>query len=163
MTIAIGDRIPNTRFQVMKEKGPRFMTTNELLKGKKVVIFGLPGAFTPTCSAAHMPGFVVKADEILAAGADAIVCHSVNDAYVMTAWQKDQNAEKIIMLADGSGDFSRNIGAEIDRREAGMGFRVARYVMIVDDCVVKLMNREEPGQFEVSDAETVLQALSSAV
>lgn len=161
MTISVGERIPNTRFQIMKEKGPRYMTTNELLKGKKVVIFGLPGAFTPTCNAAHLPGFVARLDELFAVGVDVVACHSVNDVHVMNAWQQAQNAERIVMMADGNGEFARNIGTEVDRSENCFGKRSARYAMIVEDCTVTLMNREEPLQFEVSDADTILAALKN--
>lgn len=159
MTIGIGDRIPDVTLHVMGEKGPQAMTTGELFAGKKVVLFALPGAFTPTCSAAHLPGYVVKADEILDKGVDSIVCLSVNDAFVMDAWGKAQNAEKIIMLADGSADFTRAVGLDLDLTERGMGVRSDRYAMIVDDGVVTLLNREAPRKFEVSDADTILSAL----
>lgn len=159
MTIGIGDRIPDVTLHVMGEKGPQAMTTGELFAGKKVVLFALPGAFTPTCSAAHLPGYVVKADEILDKGVDSIVCLSVNDAFVMDAWGKAQNAEKIIMVADGSADFTRAVGLDLDLTERGMGVRSDRYAMIVDDGVVTLLNREAPRKFEVSDADTILSAL----
>ncbi len=159
MTIAVGDRIPNVTLYAMGDKGPRAMTTEEIFAGKKVVLFALPGAFTPTCSAAHLPGYVVKADDILARGVDTIACLSVNDAFVMDAWGKAQNAEKILMLADGSGDFTSAVDLGLDLTERGLGKRSDRYAMIVDDGVVTLLNREAPGKFEVSDADTVLAAL----
>ncbi len=159
MTIGIGDRIPDATLHVMGEKGPRAVTTSELFSGKKVVLFALPGAFTPTCSAAHLPGYVVKADEILAKGVDDIVCLSVNDAFVMDAWGKAQNAEKITMAADGSAALTRALGLDLDLTERGFGVRSDRYAMIVEDGVVKLLNREAPGKFEVSDADTIIAAL----
>jgi peroxiredoxin len=159
MSIAVGDRIPDATLYIMGDKGPAPLTTAELFAGKKVVVFALPGAFTPTCSAAHLPGYVVKADEILAKGVDSIVCLSVNDAFVMDAWGKQQNAERIMMVADGSADLTRAMGLELDLSARGLGVRSDRYAMIVDDGEVTLLNREAPGKLEVSDADTILAAL----
>ena len=134
-------------------------TTTELFKGKKVVVFALPGAYTPTCSAAHLPGFVVQADEILAKGVDTIACVSVNDAFVMGAWGREHNADRIMMLADGNADFSKAVGLELDLTERLMGVRSQRYAMIVDDGVVSYLAVEAPGKFEVSSAEEILKQL----
>jgi peroxiredoxin (alkyl hydroperoxide reductase subunit C) len=160
MTIKVGDKIPSATLYRMTENGPEAMTTDEIFKGKKVVLFALPGAFTPTCSAKHLPGFVGKADEIMAKGVDTIACLSVNDAFVMGAWGKDQGTgEKVLMLADGSGELTKAMGLELDLTSRGLGVRSDRYAMIVDDGVVTLLNREAPGTFDVSSAETVLAAL----
>jgi peroxiredoxin (alkyl hydroperoxide reductase subunit C) len=160
MTIKVSDKIPSATLYRMTENGPEAMTTDEIFKGKKVVLFALPGAFTPTCSAKHLPGFVGKADEIMAKGVDTIACLSVNDAFVMGAWGKDQGTgEKVLMLADGSGELTKAMGLELDLTSRGLGVRSDRYAMIVDDGVVTLLNREAPGTFDVSSAETVLAAL----
>ena len=159
MTIAVGDRIPEATLYKMGDDGPEAVTTERIFSGRKVVLFALPGAFTPTCSAAHLPGYVVRADEILDKGVDAIVCLSVNDAFVMDAWGRQQNAGKITMAADGSADLTRAMGLELDLTERGFGMRSDRYAMIVDDGVVTMLNREAPGKFEVSDADTILAAL----
>jgi peroxiredoxin len=134
--------------------------TDELFKGKKVVLFALPGAFTPTCSAKHLPGFVQQADAIRKKGVDAIACLSVNDAFVMDAWGKAQNVgEKVMMLADGNADFSKAVGLTMDGTGYGMGTRASRYAMVIDNGVVKTLNVEAPGAFEVSSAEAVIKAL----
>jgi glutaredoxin/glutathione-dependent peroxiredoxin len=161
MTIKIGDKIPNVTLRYMGPDGkPTTMTTEDLFQGKRVVLFALPGAFTPTCSKAHLPGFVVKADAIKQKGIDQIVCLSVNDAFVMHAWGKDQNVDgNILMLADGSAEFTKAIGLDDDRTANGMGIRSRRYAMLVEDGVVKALNVEQPGEFKVSDAETILKAL----
>ena len=159
MSISEGDRVPQTTFTHMTADGPKPITTDEVFAGKKVVLFALPGAFTPTCSASHLPGFVANADKLKAAGADTIACLSVNDAFVMDAWGKAQNAEAILMLADGSADFARAMGLELDLSERGMGVRSQRYAMLVDDGVITSLNVEAPGQFEVSSAETMLALL----
>ena len=159
MTIAVGDKIPNAKLQTMGEDGPTPIGTEEIFAGKRVVLFALPGAFTPGCSMAHLPGYVVNADKILAAGVDTIACLSVNDAFVMDAWGKAQNAEKILMLADGNGDFTSAIGLELDGRAFGMGVRSQRYAMIVDDGTVTLLNVEPGTGVDVSSAETILAAL----
>ncbi len=160
MTIQVGDRIPSATLHHMTDNGPEAITTDEIFKGKKVVLFALPGAFTPTCSAKHLPGFVGKADEIKAKGVDTIACLSVNDAFVMGAWGKDQGAgDKVLMLADGSAELTKAMGLELDLTPRGLGVRSDRYAMIVEDGVVTLRNREQPGNFDVSSAETVLAAL----
>lgn len=159
MTIAVGDRIPEATLQVMGENGPTGITTSEIFSGKKVVLFAVPGAFTPGCSMTHLPGYVVNADKIREAGVDTIACLSVNDAFVMDAWGKAQNAEHILMLADGNGDFTSTIGLDLDGRGFGMGTRSQRYAMIVDDGVVSQLNVEEGPGVDVSAAETILAAL----
>ncbi|NNE63372.1 MAG: peroxiredoxin, partial [Gammaproteobacteria bacterium] len=160
MTIKVGDKVPSVTLQQMQEDGVTNLNSEDLFKGKIVVLFALPGAFTPTCSASHVPGYVVKSDEIFAKGVDSIVCLSVNDAFVMDAWGKDQNVEdRIQMIADGSAEFTRAVGLEIDLTKPGMGIRSRRYAMIVNDGVVETLNVEEPGKFEVSDADTILSAL----
>ncbi len=160
MTIQVGERIPNGTLHHMTENGPEAITTGEIFDGKKVVLFALPGAFTPTCSAKHLPGFVAKADEIKAKGVDTIACLSVNDAFVMGAWGKDQGVgDKVLMLADGIAEFTQALGLVLDLTPRAMGLRSNRYAMIVDDGVVTLLNNEEPGAFEASSAETVLAAL----
>lgn len=159
MTIGPGDRIPDVTVHVMGEKGPEAVSSTSLFAGRKVVMFGLPGAFTPTCSAAHLPGYVVKADEFFSRGVDSIICISVNDAFVMDAWGKAQNAENVLMVADGAAALTRAMGLDVDMTERGFGVRSERYAMIVEDGVVKLLNREAPRKFEVSDADTILAAL----
>jgi peroxiredoxin len=143
----------------MGEKGPQDISTDDLFAGKKVVLFALPGAFTPTCSAAHLPGFVANADKIKAKGVDSVVCLSVNDAFVMSAWGEDKNAEELIMLADGNGDFTSAVGLEMDGSAFGLGKRSQRYAMIAEDGVVTALNVEAPGAFEVSSADAILALL----
>lgn len=160
MTIKVGDKIPSVSLRTMEDGKMKTVTTDELFKGKKVVLFALPGAFTPTCSAKHLPGFVQHADEIKSKGVDTIACLSVNDAFVMNAWAKDQNVNgKVLMLADGNADFSRAVGLVMDGSGYGMGERSQRYAMVVEDGVVKALNVEAPGAFEVSSAEAVMKAL----
>jgi len=160
MTIKVGDKIPSGTLHHLTENGPEAITTEAIFAGKKVVLFALPGAFTPTCSAKHLPGFVSKADEIKAKGVDTIACLSVNDAFVMGAWGKDQGVgDKVLMLADGIAELTKAMGLELDLTDRAFGVRSDRYAMIVDDGVVTLLNREEPGNFDVSSAETVLAAL----
>lgn len=159
MTIAIGDKLPNVDLYRMGDKGPEKVSSADLFAGKKTVLFAVPGAFTPTCSQAHVPGYVVKADELLSKGVDQIVCLSVNDAFVMDAWGKNQNADRIMMIADGSGDFTRAVGLEMDLNARGLGMRSQRYAMVIEDGTVTHLNVEEPGKFEVSDAETILRSL----
>ena len=160
MSIKVGDRLPEVTLNEMGEKGPQAVTTAELFNGKKVVLFALPGAFTPTCSAAHLPGYVVKADELREKGVDSIVCLSVNDAFVMGAWGEAQNVEgRVRMVADGSALFTKAIGLELDLTERGLGLRSDRYAMIVDDGVVTVLHCEAPGKFEVSSAESMLAEL----
>ena len=159
MTIAAGDRIPSATLQVMGENGPTGISTDDIFRGKKVVLFAVPGAFTPGCSMTHLPGYVVNADKILASGVDTIACLSVNDAFVMDAWGKAQNAEHIMMLADGNGDFTGALGLELDGRGFGLGTRSQRYAMIVEDGVVTTLNVESGPGVDVSSAETIMAAL----
>lgn len=160
MTIKVGDKIPNATLRYMTAEGIKTITTDELFKGKRVVLFALPGAFTPTCSKAHLPGFVVNADAIKGKNVDRIVCLSVNDTFVMGAWGKEQNVDdNILMLADGSAEFSKAVGLDDDRSGIGMGVRSRRYAMVVEDGVVKALNVEEPGEFKVSSAEAILELL----
>ncbi len=160
MTIKVGDKIPASTFMQMVDGKPTPVTSDELLGGKTVVIFALPGAYTPTCSAKHVPGFVQNYDALKAKGVDAIACVSVNDAFVMGAWGKDQGAgDKVAMLADGNGDFTRAVGLEFDASKFGMGKRSQRYSMLVKDGVVQKLNVEEPGAFEVSSAEHIITQL----
>ena len=158
MTIKVGDKIPEGMLAVMGAEGPAGITTADIFSGKKVVLFAVPGAFTPTCSVAHMPGFVVKYDEIIAKGVDTVACLSVNDAFVMNAWKDASNAENILMLADGNCTFTTSLGLELDGTGFGMGMRSKRFAIIVNDGVVELLNVDESG-FELSSAETVLEAL----
>ena len=157
--IKVGDRVPDADLYHMTDKGPTKITTAELFGGKKVVLFALPGAYTPTCSKAHLPGYVVHADSILEKGVDTIACLSVNDAFVMGAWGDSQNADKILMLADGSAAFTSQIGVMLDLTKQGFGVRSDRYAMLVEDGVVTAFNREAPGKFEVSNAETMMNLL----
>ena len=159
MAISTGDRIPEATMKVMGEKGPQDVTTDELFSGRKVVLFAVPGAYTPTCSMAHLPGFVVHADEIKAKGVDAIVCMSVNDAFVMDSWGKDKNAEAIEMVADWDASFTKALGLEMDGSAFGLGTRSQRFALVAEDGVVTHLAVEAPGQFEVSKAEAVLAAL----
>jgi glutaredoxin/glutathione-dependent peroxiredoxin len=160
MTIKAGDKVPSATLKYLSPEGPKEITTDELLRGKKVVLFAVPGAFTPTCSQRHLPSYVDKASDIKAKGVDTIACVAVNDAFVMGAWGKEQKTgDRIMMLADGSGDFTRAIGLELDLTKGGLGMRSQRYSMLIDNGVVKSLNVEKPGQFDVSSAETMLKAL----
>lgn len=161
MTISVGDKIPAVEsLAVMTADGPQGMSTEELFSGKKVVLFALPGAFTPTCSAAHLPGFVANADKIKAKGVDNIICMSANDAFVMDAWGKSQNAEAITMLADGNADLAKALGLSIDLTARGMGVRAQRFAMIIEDGTVTAVNVEEsPAGHDVSSADTILSLL----
>ena len=160
MTIQAGDKMPSGVFGVMTDAGPGAMSTDELFAGKKVVLVSVPGAFTPTCSASHLPGFVKQADALLAKGVDSIACMSVNDVFVMHAWGADQNVgDKVIMLADGNGEYAKALELEMDGTAFGMGTRAQRFVMIVDDGTATHVAVEAPGQFEVSKAESVLANL----
>jgi peroxiredoxin len=157
MTINVGEKIPSVKLKHMTGDGVKDITTDDLFKGK-VAVFGLPGAFTPTCSAKHLPGFIQHADALKAKGVNKIVCLSVNDAFVMDAWGKQQGAgEKVAMIADGSADLTKALGLELDLTPNGMGLRMRRFSMLVQDGVVKTINIEKPGAFEVSNAETMLQ------
>jgi glutaredoxin/glutathione-dependent peroxiredoxin len=160
MTIKVGDRLPDATFRVMKDGKPSDLTTAELTKGKKVALFAVPGAFTPTCSVKHLPGYKEKAAELRGKGVDTVACVSVNDVFVMNAWGKDQQVgEDVMMLADGNGAFAKAIGLEMDGSGFGMGSRSKRYSMIVEDGVVKQLNVEAPGEFKVSAADFMLQQL----
>lgn len=160
MTIKVGDKIPSVKLKHMTKDGPKDITTDEIFGGKKVALFALPGAFTPTCSAKHLPGFVQNADQIKSKGVGTIACLSVNDAFVMDAWGKNQNVgDKVLMLADGSADFTKALGLELDLTPNGMGLRSRRYSMVVDNGVVQHLNVEKPGAFEVSNAETILKQI----
>lgn len=160
MTIKVGDTLPSATLYTIGPKGPEAVTTDDLFKGKKVALFGLPGAFTPTCSAQHVPSYLKNAEALKAKGIDSIVCLSVNDAFVMGAWGKDQGVgDKIIMAGDGSALFSQAMGLDLDLTERGMGIRCQRFSMIVDDGVVSSFNHEPPGEYRISSAETMLEQL----
>ncbi|HEX7634839.1 MAG TPA: peroxiredoxin [Noviherbaspirillum sp.] len=167
MTIKIGDRLPEGSLSEFIEVesegcslGPNTFNVSDLVKGKKIAIFGLPGAYTPTCSAQHVPGYVALADKLKAKGVDEIWCVSVNDAFVMGAWGRDQKATGIVrMMADGNAAYSKALGLDADFSKFGMGTRSQRYSMLVEDGVVKQLNIEAPGKFEVSNAETLLAQL----
>ena len=159
MTIKVGDRLPETTLTKVTEGGPEPVGA-DYFKGRKVALFAVPGAFTPTCSAKHLPGFIDKAGDIKGRGVDEIACVSVNDAFVMAAWGKSSGAEgKVTMLADGNGDFAKALGLEMDGSKFGMGTRSQRYAMLVDDGVVKALDVEAPGEFRVSSAEHLLGQL----
>jgi peroxiredoxin (alkyl hydroperoxide reductase subunit C) len=159
MTIKVGDKIPSVTLNVMTEDGPDAVETNDFFAGKKVAIFGVPGAFTPTCSAKHLPGFVANADALKAKGIDAIACLSVNDPFVMGAWGKDQNVgDAVSMLADGSANFTKATGLELDLTARGLGVRCQRFAMVVDDGTVSSLHIDE-GVFEKTSAETMLSEL----
>jgi glutaredoxin/glutathione-dependent peroxiredoxin len=158
--IKVGDKIPSIKIKHMTKDGVKDITTDELFKGKKVAVFALPGAFTPTCSAKHLPGFVQNSEAIKGKGINTIACLSVNDAFVMDAWGKNQNVgDKVMMLADGNAELTKALGLEMDGTGYGMGVRSKRYSMVVDDGVVKQLNVEKPGAFEVSNAETILKQI----
>ena len=159
MAIQEGDKLPDAKLHVMADGRPTAVSTSELFGGKKVVLFAVPGAFTPTCSQAHLPGFVANADKIKAKGVDSIVCVAVNDAFVMDAWGRDGNAEELVMAGDGNADFTKALGLEMDGTGFGLGNRSQRYAMVVDDGVVTTLAVEAPGAFEVSKAEAILEAL----
>ncbi len=160
MTIKVGDTLPSATFMTMTADGPRPITSDEIFKGKKVALFALPGAFTPTCSVKHLPGFRDHAGDFTAKGVDAIACLSVNDVFVMGAWAKDQNVgDKVMLLADGNGDFTKAVGLEMDGTKFGMGKRSQRYSMVVDDGKVTNLNVEEGGDFKVSTADYMLAQL----
>ncbi|TNE61839.1 MAG: peroxiredoxin [Alphaproteobacteria bacterium] len=160
MTIKVGDKVPSATLTTMTADGPAPVSTDEFFAGRTVAFFAVPGAYTPTCSAKHLPGFVQHADDIKAKGADAIACMSVNDVFVMNAWGKDQGAgDKVVMLADGNAAFTRALGLELDASGFGMGTRSKRFSMLVKDGVVAELNIEEPGAFQVSSAEHMLGQL----
>jgi peroxiredoxin len=164
MTIKVGDTLPDAALQEYIEVegngcsiGPNTFKVSELVRGKKIAVFGLPGAFTPTCSAKHVPSYLARYADLKAKGVDEVWCVSVNDAFVMGAWARDQGtAGKVRMMADGSADFAKKLGLELDLTARGMGVRMQRFSMLVDDGVVRQLNVEAPGKFEVSDADTML-------
>jgi peroxiredoxin len=160
MTIKVGDRMPAGTFKQMTKDGPQNLTTEQLFKGKTVVLFSVPGAFTPTCDAKHLPGFVEKGPAIKAKGVDTIACMAVNDVFVMNAWGKHSNVgDNVLMLADGNGEYAKALGLEMDGTGFGMGFRGKRFAVLVKDGVVSQLNLEGPGEFKVSSAEYVLGQL----
>jgi peroxiredoxin len=160
MAIKVGDRVPSGSFMTMSADGPKPVTTDELFKGKKVVLFAVPGAFTPTCHRNHLPGFVKNADAIKGKGIDTIAVTGVNDVFVMDAWKKASGGDAIEFLADGSGNWAKALGLTLDMTERGLGVRSQRYSMLVEDGVVKALNIEEgPGKAEVSGADNLLKAL----
>ena len=160
MTIQIGDKLPDAEFATMTADGQQKVATDVIFAGRKVVLFGVPGAFTPTCSMNHLPGFLTHLDAIKAKGVDTIACVTVNDVHVVNAWAKNSGADgKITMLADGNGTFARATGLELDLNVAGMGLRNKRYSMIVDDGVVKALNIEDKSGVNVSGADTILEQL----
>jgi peroxiredoxin len=160
MTIQVGDRLPQANFRVMTADGPATKTTDDVFKGRKVVLVAVPGAFTPTCHRNHLPGYVQKAQEIRGKGIDAIAVTSVNDVFVMDAWGKASGAEGIEMLADGNGDFAKSLGLTLDASGNGLGIRSQRYSMLVEDGVVKAVNVEDaPGKADISGAENLLKSL----
>ncbi|KAG1668387.1 hypothetical protein FOA52_004897 [Chlamydomonas sp. UWO 241] len=173
--VAVGDKLPATTFKYFNSEGnmkwvgeedkrrngiSQEITTEQLCKGKKVVLFAVPGAFTPTCSMKHLPGFIERAEEIKAKGVDAIACVSVNDAFVMDAWGKGlSTGDKVMMLADGNAQFTKALGVDLDLNDKGLGIRSRRYAMLVEDSIVKILNLEEGGAFTISSADTILEAL----
>jgi glutaredoxin/glutathione-dependent peroxiredoxin len=159
MAIQQGDKVPAATLKIMGEKGPQDISTGALFDGKKVVLFAVPGAFTPGCSLTHLPGYVVNADKIKAKGVDSIVCMSVNDAFVMAAWGKAQNADEILMVGDGNAEFTKALGLEMDASGYGMGTRSQRFAMIVDNGVVSHLAVEPAGGVDVSAAEKMLELL----
>lgn len=160
MTISVGDKAPEGGFTVMNADGPGALKSADLFGGKKVVLFSVPGAFTPTCSREHLPGFIEQADAIKAKGVDTIACMAVNDVFVMDAWGKDAGAgDKVQMLADGNGDYTKALGLELDASGFGMGQRGQRFAIVLDDGVVSQLHVEEGGAFDVSSAENILKNL----
>lgn len=160
MTIKVGDRIPSATLMQATADGPKEVSTDEIFAGKTVVLFGVPGAFTPTCSAKHLPGFVQHGAALKAKGVDTVACMSVNDVFVMGAWRKDQGiGEEVVMLADGAAAFTKALGLEFDLTARGLGMRAQRFVLVAKDGVVSHVAVEAPGAFEVSKAEAVLEAL----
>ncbi|PKP87539.1 MAG: peroxiredoxin [Alphaproteobacteria bacterium HGW-Alphaproteobacteria-17] len=160
MTIQPGEKLPDATFVKVTENGPEQVSTSDYFKGRKVALFSVPGAFTPTCSAKHLPGFVEKAGELKEKGVDEIVCTAVNDAFVMGAWGKSAGAgDAVTMLADGNGDFAEAVGLTMDGKAFGMGKRGQRFSMIVNDGVVEQLNVEAPGEFKVSSADHMLEQL----
>lgn len=160
MSIQVGEKMPAGSFTVMTESGPGPISTDELFAGNKVVLFSVPGAYTPTCSRDHLPGFVDKADELAGKGVDTVACMAVNDVFVMHAWGLDRGVgDKILMLADGNGDYAKALDLELDATGAGLGMRGQRFALVVDDGVATHVAVEDPGQFDVSKVECVLDAI----
>ena len=159
MAIKVGDKIPSVTLRYLTKDGMQQVPSEEFFKGKKVVLFAVPGAYTRTCSQRHLPSYVQNADALKAKGIDTIACLAVNDAFVMDAWGKEHGADKLVMLGDGSGDFTKAIGLDLDRISAGMGVRSQRYAMVVEDGVVTRLNVEPSGEYGVSSAETILASL----
>ena len=159
MTIQVGDRLPDVPLTIATAEGPQATTSSDYFAGKKVALFAVPGAYTPTCSARHLPSFVDKAEDLKAKGVDEIACTSVNDAFVMGAWNQAQGSQDITMLADGNGLFAKAVGLEMDASKFGMGQRSQRYSAIVNDGVVEQLNVEAPGEYSASSAETMLGQL----
>ena len=159
MTIQVGDRVPSTTFVKPTENGPEQVSSDEFFAGRKVALFSVPGAFTPTCSARHLPGYVDKAAELKAKGVDEIACTAVNDAFVMGAWGKSADAGDVTMLADGNGEFAKAVGLEMDGSKFGLGARGQRFSMLVNDGVVEQLNVEAPGEYQASSAEHLIEQL----
>lgn len=165
MAIKVGDKLPEATFTTMSADGPKPMTTAEVFGGKKVALFAVPGAFTPTCHKTHMPGFVARMDELKSKGFDAVCCTSVNDVFVLTEWAKATGATgKVMMLADGAADFAKKVGLELDLTARGLGMRSKRYAMAVDNGVVKVLNVEDaPGEVKASSAETLCSMIDRSL
>lgn len=159
MTIAVGDKLPDVKLMKATENGPEAVQTSDYFKGKRVALFSVPGAFTPTCSAKHLPGFVEKASELKAKGIDEIACTAVNDAFVMGAWNQASGSSDITMLGDGNGEFAKAVGLEMDGSGFGLGSRGQRFSMVVNDGQVEQLNVEAPGEFKVSSAEHMLNQI----
>jgi peroxiredoxin len=160
MTIKVGDKMPAGTFKTMTKDGPQNLTTDQLFKGKRVVLFSVPGAFTPTCDAKHLPGFVEQASKLKSKGVDTIACMAVNDVFVMNAWGKQGNVgDRVLMLADGNGEYARALGLEMDASGYGMGIRGKRFAVVVKDGVITGLFIEAPGEFKVSSADHVLSQL----
>ena len=162
MTIQVGDRLPDVPLTIASPDGPKPTTSSEFFNGKRVALFAVPGAFTPTCSARHLPSYVEKADELKGKGVDEIACISVNDPFVMTAWGQRDGSKDITMLADGNGQFADAVGLTMDGSKFGMGKRSQRYSMIVDDGIVEQLNVETPGEYRASSAENMIDQLATA-
>ena len=160
MTISAGEKMPSGTFGIMTESGPGSLSSDEVFAGKQVILVSVPCAFTPTCSLNHLPGFIDQAEQLTAKGVETVACMAVNDVFVMDAWGKDRGVgEKVVMLADGNGEYSRALGLELDASGFGMGMRGQRFAIVVDDGVATHVAIEDPGQFEVSKAEAILAAL----
>ena len=162
MTIQVGDKLPDVQLSRATPDGPQPVSSSDYFAGKRVALFAVPGAFTPTCSARHLPSYVEKAGELKGKGVDEIACISVNDAFVMAAWNKADGSDEIVMLADGNGQFAEAIGLQMDGSKYGMGQRSQRYSMIVNDGTVEQLNVEAPGEYRASSAETMLDQLATA-